>query len=432
MVHTPHHDQPAPTIKPEWWPHILRGLAEAPAARVIDDYDIPYLCGYPVSGNAVFKDRHAPAGYFAGDGSWVDALKYWRIHERVEKNLLLAGLDYETAHPIAEFIEEQQAKADGVDLDDEYLAFCAKYVKEAGSERIKKTPRYLDLTPYRDENDKRDVDKIILAMDATPHPKKKAKTKKTVRAIHSNRGIEAAYRRELKAMIDEMTDSTDYWISAAYKKEPPRMAGLVGDASPSDKMKKTIAGLAKRWIKKFNDAAPKIAAKYIYRTYKYSDSAFMAALKASGFAVEFKMTPAMNDALNAEIAENVGLITNIPEKYYSQIEGIVMRSFSAGSDLQKMTRDLRALHPKLADRAVLIARDQTNKATAVTARARQLELGFKKAIWMHSHAGKIPRPDHVAADGKEFDIAKGCLISGEYILPGQLINCRCTSRAILP
>ena len=43
-----------------------------------------------------------------------------------------------------------------------------------------------------------------------------------------------------------------------------------------------------------------------------------------------------------------------------------------------------------------------------------------------------PRPDHVAANGKRYKIAEGCLISGEHIQPGEDINCRCTSRPVLP
>jgi len=109
-----------------------------------------------------------------------------------------------------------------------------------------------------------------------------------------------------------------------------------------------------------------------------------------------------------------------------------MRSYSNGRDLQTMVSEIKDLYPAAANRAVLIARDQSNKANAVVNRARQLDLGITRAKWMHSHGGKEPRKDHLAADGKEYDIAKGCLISGEYIQPGQMINCRCTSRPILP
>lgn len=256
---------------------------------------------------------------------------------------------------------------------------------------------------------------------------------KTVRAVHPNRGLELTYRRNMQRLIAEMHASVDYWLQAAYRKEPPRMAALVAsDAAPSQKIKKTLDALAARWIAKFDEWAPKIADAYLRDAFKLSDNAFKQALKDAGWTVEFKMTPAVRDAFEASLTENIGLIRSIPEQYLQQVEGVVMRSYSAGRDLQTMVKELKQLYPKASDRAVLIARDQSNKANAVVNRARQMELGITEAIWMHSHAGKVPRPDHVAADGKRYKIAEGCKISGEFIQPGEAVNCRCTSRAILP
>ena len=261
------------------------------------------------------------------------------------------------------------------------------------------------------------------------------KQPKVARAVHANRGIESAYRRSLLALIDQMNASVEYWLKAGYRKEPPRMAALVEqaqDASPVAHIKRVLADLADRWIKRFDVWAPKIAEAYLQGMFKASDSAMRAALKDAGWTVEFKMTPAVRDAFQASLAENVGLIRSIPEKYLGQVEGIVMRSYSAGRDLHTMVADLKKLYPAVADRAELIARDQSNKANAVVNRARQLELGLTEAIWMHSHAGKTPRPDHVAANGKRYKIAEGCLISGQYLQPGEAVNCRCTSRPVLP
>lgn len=258
---------------------------------------------------------------------------------------------------------------------------------------------------------------------------------KILRSIHANRGVEAKYRKELQKLIVEMQNSIEYWITAAYRKEPPRVAKLVQqaqDATPSQKIEKIIRELAKRWIKRFEDAAPLIAQAYLAGMFKTTDIAFMAALRDAGFTVKFKMTPVVNDAFQASLAENVGLIKSIPEKYLQQVQGIVMRSYTSGRDLHTMVKELKELYPKAQHRAVLIARDQSNKANSVVNRARQMELGITEAVWMHSHAGKVPRPDHVAADGKKYNIAQGCLINGEYIQPGEKINCRCTSRAILP
>ena len=262
------------------------------------------------------------------------------------------------------------------------------------------------------------------------------KQPKTARAVHANRGLESKYRKALQRLIAEMHGSVEYWLTAGYRQNPPRVAALVEQAqdaaTPSQRIRKILDDLAKRWTDRFNDYAPKLAEAYLKGMFKASDSAFRQALKEAGWAVDFKMTPAVRDAFNASLEENVGLIKSIPEKYLQQVEGVVMRSYSAGRDLETMVKDLKALYPAASHRAELIARDQSNKANAVVNRARQMELGITEAIWQHSHAGKTPRPNHVAANWKRYKIAEGCLISGEHIQPGEEINCRCTSRAVLP
>lgn len=259
--------------------------------------------------------------------------------------------------------------------------------------------------------------------------------RKTARAVHANRGIESRYRAALTKLIAEMHGSLSYWITAAYRKAPPRLlelAEMAQDAAPSAAMRKTLDELRRRWTDRFDEMAPKLAELYMRDTFKASEGAFRSALKDAGWAVDFTMTPTMRDALQAVIDANVGLIRSIPEKYLGQVEGAVMRSYSQGRDLGALTKELQTLYPKAAHRAVLIARDQCNKANSVVNRTRQLELNLTRGIWQHSHGGKEPRPSHVAADGSEFDIAKGKLIDGKYIMPGEEIECRCTWRVVLP
>lgn len=255
------------------------------------------------------------------------------------------------------------------------------------------------------------------------------KKPKTARAVRANAGVEAAYRRRLDALVDDMSRSVTYWVEAAYKANPPRMAQ---DALPSKELQKRLRELSKRWLARFDDMAQRIAEQFVTSSRRATDTAFAASLKAAGWTVEFRMTPAMRDALNATIGENVALIRSIPQQYLLEVEGIVMRGFSQGRDLKQISDALQKRYGITKRRAALIARDQSNKLTATVVKARRLELGITKAIWQHSHAGKEPRPSHVAADGKEFDIAKGCYIDGEWIQPGQMVNCRCTSRTVLP
>lgn len=253
---------------------------------------------------------------------------------------------------------------------------------------------------------------------------------RTLKPVHANRGIAARYRRSLCELIEEMHNSVLYWVTARYRAAPPALA-MDARSTPSRAMQGEMRRLAARWVKRFEDAAPRIAEAYLRDSFKATDSAMRAALKDAGLSVQFKMTAAVRDAFNASLEENIGLIRSIPQKYLQEVQGSVMRSYSTGRDLATTVRDIKRLYPKASNRAVLIARDQSNKANAVVVQARQKELGIVKAQWMHSAGGKEPRPDHVAASGKIYDVAKGCLISGEYILPGQLINCRCVSRSIV-
>ena len=77
--------------------------------------------------------------------------------------------------------------------------------------------------------------------------------KKIVRAVHANRGVEAAYRKVLTAMIAEMHGSVAYWVIAGYRKTPPVLAQ---DATPSQAMRKVLDDLVERSTRKFEDAAP--------------------------------------------------------------------------------------------------------------------------------------------------------------------------------
>lgn len=257
--------------------------------------------------------------------------------------------------------------------------------------------------------------------------------RKTARAVLPNAGVESAYRRQLEFLVAEMAKSTLYWVSAAYRANPSELS-VAMDALPSIDLARRLRDIGKRWIKKFDDMAEDIAKKFADSGRKATDNSFQNALKDAGFAVSFKVTPVVKDAMNAVVAENVALIKSIPHQYLTDVEGIVMRGFTAGRDLKSISDELQARHGVTSKRAALIARDQSNKLTATVTQARRVELGLFEAEWVHSGAGREPRPSHVKAgkDRQKFDVRKGCLIDGKYILPGQEINCRCSSKTVLP
>jgi SPP1 gp7 family putative phage head morphogenesis protein len=140
--------------------------------------------------------------------------------------------------------------------------------------------------------------------------------------------------------------------------------------------------------------------------------------------------------VDATVAENVSLIRSIPEKYLGDVQTSVMQSVKAGRDLATLSKDLRKNYGVSYRRAALIARDQNNKATSALMRVRQVDLGLEKGVWLHSHAGKEPRPTHLANHGKKFDLKEGWFDPDprvrKRILPGELINCRCVWKPVVP
>lgn len=262
-------------------------------------------------------------------------------------------------------------------------------------------------------------------------PQKSPKTgEKVLAPVHANAGLEVAYRRKLTALIDEMARSVEYWIKAAYRANEPELAR---DESPAEAMRRAIRKLTRRWLSRFGTAAQELADYFATAVSERSDAALKAILKRGGFSVEWKMTRAQNDVVQAVVNENVALIKSIPQQCLGQVEGIVMRSVQTGRDLGQLTKDLQEQFGVTKRRAAFIARDQNNKATANLVRARQIEVGITTAQWLHSHAGRKPRPTHVAMHGKEYDVVEGMYDSAEkrFVFPGELCNCRCVSKSIV-
>jgi SPP1 gp7 family putative phage head morphogenesis protein len=242
----------------------------------------------------------------------------------------------------------------------------------------------------------------------------------------------------LQRWIFEMHRSLVYWISAQYRANPPPTlatdAGFESfrDGSPANAMRRAMHRMSRRWMKAFDKGSEDLAKYFVDRAAGATDVQLKDVLKKAGFSVEFRMTAEMNNAYQAVLGENVNLIKSIASDHLTQVETLVMQSVARGRDLGTLTEELTKRYDITKRRASLIARDQANKATAVLNSTRQQQLGITEGVWQHSHAGKTPRPSHVAANGKTFKLAKGMLIDDEWIMPGQKINCRCGWKAKIP
>ena len=131
-----------------------------------------------------------------------------------------------------------------------------------------------------------------------------------------------------------------------------------------------------------------------------------------------------------KIKQNVNLITGITDKTMKeQIQIAVTEALLRGRDVRYLEKRLLEIGIKTENRVKLIARDQINNATSVINHARQDELGITKNKWVYTYESKEPE-SHKKANGKVYDINKGCEIDGEYIYPGEKSNCSCISAPV--
>jgi SPP1 gp7 family putative phage head morphogenesis protein len=267
--------------------------------------------------------------------------------------------------------------------------------------------------------------------------------------------VEAACRRRLLRLIDEMGRSYARWVLAAWRRDEPRtvttdsrLASLghaldaeerfhsalhFWDVGPVAAIQDKMSEVGALWMHRFDEESQAIARQMVGGAARHVDRRLRKSLKDKGLEKKLGSTPAAQDAVRASVAESVALISDLPRKHALAVEGAVMRAVQSGGDMKTLTADLRKIMGITRRRAVTIARDQNNKATAAVSRARMLDLGIGEAIWLHSGGGKHPRPSHVKQSGKRYDVARGWLDPEVklYVHPGTLINCRCSSRPVL-
>lgn len=127
--------------------------------------------------------------------------------------------------------------------------------------------------------------------------------------------------------------------------------------------------------------------------------------------------------LDAFLRENVKLIKSLAGDYVEQVEQIVRRGVQTGDRANVMREKIQARWGVTRSRAMLIARDQTNKLHGALTRVRQTSLGIEKYIWRTSRDERV-RESHLVKEGKVFSWDDPPADTGH---PGQDYQCRCTA-----
>lgn len=248
----------------------------------------------------------------------------------------------------------------------------------------------------------------------------------TARGPRPSAAIRARYQAELNKLVDAMYKSVVYWLGGKYKKREDEFVAM--DASPARELEKELKVLFRQWGKNFNDFAAQNAQLFAKRVNASTSNQLKGALKAAGITIAFKNSRRVNNILQSVVAENVRLIRSIPQQFLGNVTSVVMQGVQNGRDMGFIVKELQKQHKVTRNRAITIARDQTNKATQAVSEARCADTGIEYGIWMHRSGGKVPRTTHEAMNGKRFKLSEGLYdpAVGRLVKPAELINCHCT------
>lgn len=154
---------------------------------------------------------------------------------------------------------------------------------------------------------------------------------------------------------------------------------------------------------------------------------------------QFKIKVNIDEKQEKELNEKYTLDTNILIKNFTikqindlraKIKKYVLDEGYSSTYIKKLLINDYELSQ---NRAVLIARQESNLLMAEYTRERYSNLGIKKFEWQTAGDRKV-RDSHQELDGKIFDFNNPPIINkdtGERGLPGQAVNCRCVMVPVL-
>lgn len=263
--------------------------------------------------------------------------------------------------------------------------------------------------------------------------------------LRYNASQQEKYVKALETLVKEMTEYTHRQITKLFDGtiadkffEQQKQASAM-DASLSSQARILMNSITARFTALFSYRSRTLAEHMVNGAAAISKTNLHSSLKqlSGGLSLKTGVVPkGMTDVAKALVAENVSLITSIPEQYLKDITGSVMRSITTGNGLADLTPAIAKYDGQTKRRARNIALDQTRKAYNSINKQRMQAVGVARFIWVHSGGGQTPRESHLKIDGETFsfeNLEKEQAALGvpkeDQGIPGYPINCRCT---ILP
>lgn len=294
--------------------------------------------------------------------------------------------------------------------------------------------------------------------------------------------IEKSYLSELRVLVLAMHKAMMKELQASLLQEPEKGVSVPSKPpQPDTAMDAGFVQLPAAFTVKQKDLRQKYesilerlgtvaATRFIEKQLKYAARSFVHSMKPlieggstastlnkailGGRGASMTLQGAFMESSNAAmieplIAQNVSLIKTIGTKYFDRVEAAIAKSLQKGGSRPQLIKDLVPLMKETGDKALrqakFIARDQTSKIYSQVCIEEMKACGITKVKWIHSSAGKVPRPYHKTRwDGVSYppnglngyihDINNPPVIdlkTGERGVAGSIFNCRCLQVPVL-
>ena len=256
--------------------------------------------------------------------------------------------------------------------------------------------------------------------------------------------VENRYAECIERLFDRMAKEVKRDVLKTFR-TPESRKYFAEDASVASLITKTINRLSDKYVKIFNQVSKSFAMSMLKQVNKASQSSMFQSLKelSGGLGIKTSfISDDMNEILKASAQENIALIRTIPESYFQQLQGDLMRTITNpvkggwSGMIEHIHEKLDLQYKNHHNKARNVALDQTRKAFNNLNAERMRAVGVEKYKWIHSGGGQKPRQRHINMNGNIYSLDDPPVIDymyGEEVrgIPGQAINCRCTMLPII-
>lgn len=198
--------------------------------------------------------------------------------------------------------------------------------------------------------------------------------------------IEERYAAEIRSLADHLSSMLR---SLGAELDPSRASEVLRDYL---------------WDETFADFARAAASRMVTSLWHSSSSTWRAEMRRATRGRE------MHEALRRElegpigvrvrelVEENARLIRNFPEEMAQQVTSMMQREWARGRRYEDVLEEVQKRFPELSrNRATLIARTETSKASTALTQARSERLGVGWYVWRTSKDQRV-RPSHRKMD----------------------------------